>query len=103
MTFHQRNYRLICRALIVLGASSLLGACMSLTPNYDTRFGDALRQARLDMTINPQAGLKSGEELMDGISAQQAVDRYHGVPRPAAVAPAPSAPLVNINTGAAGL
>ena len=38
---------------------SLLSGCASYsaqTPNYDARFGNAVREAKLNMTINPEAG-----------------------------------------------
>ncbi len=90
---------LIALTVVTVVTASALGGCGSLTPNYDTRFGDALRQARLDMTRNPDAGQQaSDEELMDGTTAQQAITRYHAVPR---AAPAP-APLVNIMNAAPG-
>ncbi|MDB5763797.1 MAG: tRNA dimethylallyltransferase, partial [Herminiimonas sp.] len=34
----------------------LTGGCSTVTPNYDARFGDAVRQAKLNMIINPDAG-----------------------------------------------
>ena len=41
-------------ALVLL---ALLGGCAaSTTPNYDMRFGDAVREARQRMTLNPNAG-----------------------------------------------
>lgn len=62
-------------ALLVL---ALLGGCAtSTTPNYDARFGDAVRQARLRMTMNPNAGANPDPMAgMDGRSAREAVGRY---------------------------
>lgn len=54
----------------------LAAACTSPTPNYDARFGDAVRQARLAQTLHP--GLVSTDPVagMDGKSAEAAVQRY---------------------------
>ena len=52
----------------------------STTPEYDTRFGDAVREARLKMTIDPDAGKKHGAQALagiDGKAAHEAVARYH--------------------------
>lgn len=58
--------------------ASLLGGCaVSTTPNYDLRFGDAVRQARQQMTLNPDAGATAGQVVgMDAISAHEATVRY---------------------------
>jgi hypothetical protein len=56
-----------------------LTGCMSTTPEYDKRFGDAVRQSRLQMTINPDAGRTADAALgMDGPSAREALVRYQG-------------------------
>lgn len=57
---------------------ALLGGCASSpTPNYDARFGDAVRQARQMMTLNPDAGASTDPMAgMDGRSAREAVGRY---------------------------
>lgn len=54
----------------------LLAGC-STTPNYDAKFGDAVREARMHMTLNPHAG-KNAETVvgMDGKSAKEAMTRY---------------------------
>ncbi|MEC4723331.1 hypothetical protein RY831_29700 [Noviherbaspirillum sp. CPCC 100848] len=57
---------------------AMLGGC-STTPNYDAKFGDAVRQARMKMTINPDAGNDPDQVAgMDGKSAREAVIRYQG-------------------------
>ena len=56
---------------------TLLTGCISTTPEYDKRFGDAVRQSRLEMTINPNAGSIADAALgMDGTSAREALVRY---------------------------
>lgn len=73
-------------------ALALLGAC-STTPNYDARFGDAVREARLKMTINPDAGLKEDPVAgLDGKSAKEAVTRYQNSFK----APPPVTNVINI-------
>jgi hypothetical protein len=77
---------------------ALLAGCGSTTPNYDMRFGDAVRQARFDMTINPNAGQNPDPVLgMDGVSAKEAMTRYQGTFK----APPPVTNVINIG-GAVG-
>ena len=57
----------------------LLGTgCSHVTPNYDARFGDAVRDAKRKMTINPDAG-RDGNPVagMDGRSARESMVQYH--------------------------
>jgi hypothetical protein len=60
----------------VLLVAVLASGCAA-TPHYDKRFGDAVRQARVAMTIHPDAG-KTGDDAtgMDGRSAREATARY---------------------------
>jgi hypothetical protein len=87
---------------LILSLVALLGGCASysqVTPNYDARFGDAVRQARLQMTINPDAGRNPDQALgMDGIAAREGMLLYQG----AAKAPAPVTNVINIGGGVAG-
>ena len=65
------------RVSLGLSLLALLAGCVSTTPEYDKRFGDAVRQSRLDMTINPDAGSTADAALgMDGISAREGLVRY---------------------------
>lgn len=59
--------------LVVLTA----GCAQTVTPNYDMRFGDAVRNARLAMIIDPGAG-ERGDEVqgIDGRAAQEGIRRY---------------------------
>ena len=52
--------------------------CSHVTPNYDARFGDAVRDAKRKMTLNPDAG-KDGNPVagMDGRSARESMNQYH--------------------------
>jgi hypothetical protein len=51
--------------------------CSHVTPNYDARFGDAVRDAKKKMTINPDAG-KDGNPVvgMDGRAARESMLQY---------------------------
>lgn len=65
------------RPIIPLAAAILLAGCSS-SPAYDARFGDAVRQARLAQTINPQAGNNPDPVAgLDGQAALAAQKRYH--------------------------
>jgi hypothetical protein len=69
------------------------GCATSLTPNYDARFGDAVREARQRMTINPAAGTVAGPVAgMDGRAGTEAVQRYHDSFK----APPPVVNVINI-------
>ena len=56
----------------------LSAGCQTTTPNYDARFGDAVRDAKRKMTINPEAGKKPDTAMgMDGRAAHDSLIRYH--------------------------
>ena len=61
--------------LLLLAPALLAGCAISPTPNYDARFGDAVRQARQAQILNPQPSAK-GVQGMDGMAAKAASDRY---------------------------
>ena len=63
-------------ALAIAGLVTLAG-CAS-TPNYDARFGDAVRQARVAMTVNP-AGSSMSDPVagIEGQAAKEAMNRYY--------------------------
>lgn len=68
----------------------------STTPNYDAKFGDAVREARMQMTIKPDAGKNPDQVVgMDGKSATEAVTRYQGTFK----APPPVTNVINIGGG----
>ncbi|UVH60764.1 hypothetical protein NWF24_15495 [Variovorax paradoxus] len=72
----------------------LLGAsCSTVTPNYDARFGDAVRDAKKKMTLNPNAG-KNGDPIagMDGRSARESMNQYHESYK----SPPPAVNVINI-------
>ena len=55
----------------------LMAGCASVTPNYDAKFGDTVREAKLKMTINPDAG-KNPDQVagLDGKAAKESMIRY---------------------------
>jgi len=58
-------------------AAALLAAGCAETPHYDVRFGEAVRDARLAMTIDPNAGAKADEvKGIDGRAGKEAIKRY---------------------------
>lgn len=63
--------------LALVALLGLITGCASVTPNYDAKFGDAVRDARLKMTINPDAG-KIPDQVagMDGKAATNTIIRY---------------------------
>lgn len=54
-----------------------LAGCVGATPEYDAKFGEAVRQARALQTLNPDAG-RDGDTLpgVDGTAGRAAIDRY---------------------------
>ena len=72
----------------------LLTSCASVTPNYDARFGDAVREAKLKMIINPNAGKNPDQVLgMDGKAARETIIFYQNTYKE------PPAPVNVINIG----
>ena len=65
------------RLMGLVALPSLSAGCASVTPNYDAKFGMAVRDAKLAMTISPDAGtapdLVAG---LDGKSAREALIHY---------------------------
>ncbi|MBT2303024.1 hypothetical protein J7E70_21470 [Variovorax paradoxus] len=71
----------------------LVAGCSSVTPNYDARFGDAVREAKRKMIINPDAG-KNPDPVagMDGKAARESIILYQGTYK----APPPAVNVINI-------
>jgi hypothetical protein len=89
------------KSIFVLTAVTLLAGCaatQSPSPRYDARFGDAVREARLRMTINPDAGRNPDQVLgMDGRAAHESLLRY----QESFKSPPPPVNVINIG-GAVG-
>ena len=65
------------KSIGILSVVLVAGCAHTATPQYDMRFGDAVRDARLAMTIDPDAGRRSDEvKGIDGRAAQESVKRY---------------------------
>lgn len=63
--------------LLAVAIAVLAGCANTPTPNYDRKFGEAVRNARQAMTINPNAGAAGGPVAgMDGAAANEAAGRY---------------------------
>lgn len=87
------------KTLALLCAAALAAGCAnSPTPRYDARFGDAVRAARLAMTIDPAAGAKGDAAAgLDGPAAKEVAKRY----RDSFKEPPPVTNVINIG-GALG-
>ena len=71
---------------------AMLAGC-STTPHYDAHFGDAVRQAKIAMTIDPNASARSEPATgIDGRSAAEAIARYQDSFK----APPPVVNVINI-------
>lgn len=85
------------RACLVATALAL-GGCASTTPQYDVRFGEAVRHNLQAQTLDPAAG-QSGppSAALDAGSARSAVQRY----RDSFKTPPPVVNVINLgNSGA---
>ena len=84
--------------LLLTGFAGVTG-CASTTPNYDAKFGNAVREAKLRMTINPDAG-KNPDQVsgMDGKAAGEAIILYQGTYK----SPPPAANVINIGGNIGG-
>jgi hypothetical protein len=55
----------------------MAGCAHTVAPHNEERFGDAVRNARLAMTIEPNAGERGGPVAgIDGRAAQESMKRY---------------------------
>ncbi len=77
-------------------AVALAGCATSVTPQYDQRFGQAVRDARTAQTLNPTPA-SAPAAGMDGKAAREAMGRY----QESFKAPPPVVNVINIG-GATG-
>jgi hypothetical protein len=78
-------------ALVLLAL--LAGCATSTTPNYDLRFGDAVRESRQRMILNPNAGSNPDVVTgMDGRASRESIVRYQDSFK----APPPVVNVINI-------
>ena len=87
------------KTCLTLLAPLLLAGCASTaTPDYDMRFGEAVRQARQRQTLNPTASANPDPVAgMDGKAAHDALILYQGTFK----TPPPVVNVINIG-GAVG-
>jgi len=79
--------------LLIALPLTLLAACSTATPNYDKQFGEAVREAKLKMTIAPAAGQNPDQVAgMDGKAARESIILYQDTFK----APPPAANVINI-------
>jgi hypothetical protein len=87
------------KLLIGFVATLLAGCAVPPTPNYDAKFGDAVRQARQMQTLNPDAGTRPPVAVsMDGKAANESMVRYHDSFK----APPPVTNVINIGGSIGG-
>jgi hypothetical protein len=81
------------KILAIALLTGLVAGCSTTTPNYDARFGDAVREAKRKMIINPDAG-KNPDPVagMDGKAAHDSIILYQGTYK----APPPAVNVINI-------
>ncbi|AIY42961.1 tRNA dimethylallyltransferase [Collimonas arenae] len=77
----------------------LTAGCSTTTPNYDTKFGDAVREAKLKMIIHPDAG-KNPDQVagMDGKAARESILQYQDTYK----TPPPVVNVINIGGSLGG-
>jgi hypothetical protein len=81
---------------IRVAALAALAGCTA-TPNYDRHFGEAVRQARAAMTINPAASSNRDPVTgMGGQPAAAALTRYHESFK----TPPPPGPAISLSASA---
>jgi uncharacterized protein YceK len=79
--------------LLLIG---LLSGCSSVTPNYDAKFGDAVREARSRQVINPTAGsVPDAVAGIDGKASRESILLYQGTFKE----PPPATNIINIGGG----
>lgn len=77
----------------------LMAGCASVTPNYDAKFGDTVREAKLKMTINPDAGQNPDQVAgMDGKASRDTIILYQETFK----APPPVVNVINIGGSLGG-
>ena len=87
------------RLSLLLLPAVLTGCAASVTPNYDARFGTALRNALAMQVINPDAG-RNGDAAtgMDGTASRASIVLYQGTFKE----PPPVVNVINIGGGVGG-
>ena len=87
------------KTLPIIGLCGLLTACATPTPNLDARFGDAVRIARAQQTLNPEASQNTAPVVgLDGKAAKATMGRYEDSFK----TPPPTINVINIGGSIAG-
>lgn len=88
---------MITRHVILVGAAVIaMAGCATTTPNYDKSFGNAVRMARAQQTINPDASRNPDPVAgIDGNAAKESVGQY----RDSFKTPPPTFNVINIGGG----
>jgi hypothetical protein len=85
--------------LFLLAPLMLAGCASTATPDYDLRFGEAVRQARQRQTLNPTASANPDPVAgMDGKAAHEALILYQNTFK----APPPVVNVINIGGSVGG-
>lgn len=73
---HTSTLKYILSALIA--SATMVGCATSKTPVLDEHFGEAVKAARAQQTLNPDASTTNEAVFgVDGAAADAAIDRYH--------------------------
>jgi hypothetical protein len=95
----ENNMQRLATFILFSVTASLAGCAASTTPDYDLKFGDAVRQARAQMILNPNAGTNPDPVTgMDGIAAREATVLYQGTFK----TPPPVVNVINIGGSVSG-
>jgi hypothetical protein len=77
-------------------AMAVLAGCAPTTPNLDSKFGDAMNQAKAQQIINPDAPKNTDPVAgIDGQAAKEIISRYHKAYE--APSPAPSGAIGSVS------
>lgn len=84
------------RCWLVTALACVLAGCASTTPQYDARFGEAVRHNLQAQALTPSAGQEGpAAAALDASTARAAVQRY----RDSFKAPPPVVNVINLGTG----
>ncbi len=64
------------KVLTLIASALLLTGCVQTTPQWDSRFGQSLRLAQQQQTLNPAAGGDAPVNGIEGITGRETVTRY---------------------------
>lgn len=65
------------KTYLMLTLGLVAAGCASSSPEYDAKFGDAVRESRVGMIINPDAGANPDPVAgLDGNAARETLTKY---------------------------